>query len=382
MCTRRGGLEHAAIALALSATALAGGVDSPALRRYVDSLAAAAAPLSPAQSVAFLAEPTGDPGVKSLADQLRSVAPYLAEEDLSLAAAARAPRALTLSSSRGHFRGGLAVWQDDVFPIDHFVRSFETGQGPARGPRGALTRALTQPWFGWNRGTGGLVFRPSGADERLLEMLVASLPVGAATISLHRGTTAYEARLLELLAAPRDRPIEPNWRRKLETARQELLDHSRHMVQAWQSLVEDGTVPHSELELRSERDRTLAAWARESSEQADRAAGNSSDVHAYLAGSLAKLLRTSRFLGEFVTPDRERARLFAKGNVVSFAVRPAELCALRARGRLYVGLEKIGDHPAIELGLLAEEGEELQLVELLVRCFAGAALAGRSELFN
>lgn len=123
-------------------------------------------------------------------------------------------------------------------------------------------------------------------------------------------------------------------------------------------------------------------WQREL-EPAANMAKTPEEIRALLEVTLDRLLLQSSFIGEFVTPDQERAALFSKGKVVRFE---CELCQLREmlRGdRLYVGMEKIGEQPAVEVAFLPDRsGSAAQLREWLVESYSGSTEAAKSQLFN
>lgn len=343
------------------------GEDSRApLSDFLQRLAAAAEPLERSGYIAFLAEPETLDEVETastLSSQLGSLVPYLTEDDLSLEKARHSPQPLVMGSTPGHFRGGLAVWRDGVFPIDHFARR--------------QASALQQPWFE-REPAGDFRHHATGAAAAILERSLQDLPAGTGRITLHRGTTAYESLLLEL--AHREGPIEDPDLAAVRAAMTRIVDHDRVVLESWETLQREGHVEAAEVEIK--RQRYLASVERAGERERAMWDAVPGERRAVLLGSLSLLVEGSEFLGEFMTPDLERAQLFAKGRVVSFSVPVESLRKKLAAGELYVGLEKIGDAPAVEIGFLAGESGARDLATGLAEWFTRAAAAGDSQLFN
>ncbi len=354
--------------------AAGGAVEPPPLPEYLEKLERAAKPLTPREGGAFLSGPAGGVEGSSMSKQLRSVGPHLRAHDLSLEAAATSPQLLKIGSARGFQRGGLAVWKNDVFPVDYFVRRHAEGARAEIGKR--------EPWFRWDASRSEFEFRDSGSNARLLE-LVRNGRKSPEKIALYRGTTAYEALLLELGRDATGAARDASWREALRSTLREIVDYKKSTLAAYVELAREGMVTETDARTRQAKYDAVVRLAEDRISTAERAR-TADQIRAFARDSLDRLLADGSFGGGFVTPDPDRAAMFAKGRVVRFDVPFEELDRLLRSDRLYVGLEAIDQQPAVEIGFLppADGAGGERLGDLLLRSFSTSTAAGSSQLFN
>ena len=361
---------------------------NPALKDYLQALLVAATPLDGNASAVFLS-PGRDPAEKpTLASNLDELIRYLEDfEPFSLESAQRKPQAFTLGGTRNNKRGGMVVWRNDIFPVDFFVRrnaDWRTAGG--KDARRFLSDLQRQPWFQWD----GRAFtcRPTGAGERILAMFKAASGNSQGT-SLYRGTTTYEALVLEYgQALATRRPLDPNWRESLKAARAEIAAHAEKFYRAYEKgIAEKWATPDMVAEKRAKWE-TVVKRNQDLAQKAD-AAKDDAAIRTYLRECMIGLLSQGDFCGLFTTPDRERAKLFSKGRVLEFALDWGKVAEIQKTGRLYIGFEKMGngngEDVQVEIAFLGAGDDPAGtrwLADVVISAFRGSKPEQTSQLFN
>ncbi len=364
-----------------SSSAASTALTAPPIQDFLQALIDACAGLTPERTRCFLAEAPSAPTVRALGEHIATEKKYLQEQDSPLPAALQSPKAWKMGDSRGHQRGGMALWRNDVFPNDFFVAQFASSRQSAAAGADVRERIGRQPWMEWDAARGSLAFHADGASRRLLDHLQQQL--GGTSVTLYRGTSLLESTLLDVQQQAARGTVPSGWQATLRAALQQPVDHARKEVAAWEGLVKDRLVEPVELD---DKQRALAA-AQAFGDQIDaaaRAATTPAAVESFARKALATLIEQGRFGGEFVTPDKERAAAFSKGKVVQFDVTFDALRAQLDKGALYVGLEQIGDRPAVELAFLPDAGsnDARGVVATLTQAYAGSTDAAASQLFH
>src|SRR5690606_36283907 len=99
------------------------------------------------------------------------------------------------------FGGGAALLRNNVFPNEFFNR-FYAERIPSDRSQNSLKawwRGIidNQPWIEWSPSTQSMKVRPKGAQVQILTALTASTQ----SLKLYRGTTTFEASMLDLIRA-------------------------------------------------------------------------------------------------------------------------------------------------------------------------------------
>ena len=377
------------MALALLAAGTMVSAATPPLKDYLKALFEAAESLDGNASAIFLS-PGRDPSEKpTLAASLDELIRYMEDcEPFSLESAQRKPQAFTLGGTRNNWRGGMVVWRNDVFPVDFFVRkngNWRTAGGSD--VRRFLGNLQRQPWFEWNS-QRTFTYRPTGAANRIFAQL-RSVTGGSKGLRLFRGTTTYEALLFEFgQTLANRRPLDPKWRERLKSARDEIAAHFEKFYRAYEKGVAEKWATPAEVKEHREKWEVVVK-RNESLNQKAASAKDESAIRDYLRNCLVGLLSQGEFCGLFTTPDPERAKLFSKGRVLDFAFEWGILKELQKAGRLYVGFEKMRDHSGedvqVEIGFLGA-GNDLNgtrwLADIIMSAFRSSKTEKNSELFN
>jgi hypothetical protein len=363
----------------------------PNLKDYLTALSAAAKPLDGERSANFLSpgrDPEERPTLSASVDEMiRYYDDEMSRTLLSLEKAAVSPQAFTLGGTMNCKRGGMIVWRNDIFAADFFVRRHGAWQKAGSVNAGKLVSGLLcQPWF--NLDGVSFVYRPSGAGARILQFMKAAAGKEKG-LRLYRGTTDFEAQVLEIgrkLAARES--LDPRWREELKTNLQKIADHAEKFYRAYEKGISEGWAKPADTEEKKQKWQAVVKRNQEIMRGAEWAKDDD-QVRNFVRGTLTGILSQGEFCGIFTTPDRKRAKLFSKGRVVEFAPSWEALEGLLARGKLYVGFEKMyegGDKESVqvEIGFMGAGGEEEagRLVDIISRSYRGSSPEKPTELFN
>lgn len=326
---------------------------------------------------------------QSLSKILLGEGAYLSKEELPLDQAWKIPQAVVLGGSpRYSGKGGLVTWKNDVFPSDFFVRHHDK---PTKKQGVKIDNLFTdlesQPWFQWKN--SAFSFKTSGASARILDLLLASQK-NSRTVTVYRGTTRYEALLLNLNRQLTSNTFPHDWREQLKLAFNEIANHAYESLKANEQLdtefpgtfLKDIAIQRRSLERTLKLGKTLARLQAQ--------AGSSPDqVRETISASLFLLLKQGTFYGLFTTPDRNRAAEFSKGEVVELRLSAEQLKKLLQVGNAYIGFESFEISkgvfsPSIEIALFAKGNEKSisETMDIILDSFVKAEPHVPSQIFN
>jgi len=328
---------------------------------------------------------------QSLSISLNEVIRYYTEDEFSYDSSLTKPQTLVVGGRPAYRgKGGFVVWSNDVFPSDFFVRQSDLLSSSKSKLVSTLPGNLQkQPWFAWDSKTAKLVYSQSGAAQQILTKVVATAR-DHTKLPLFRGTTPYEALVFQVNREIEQSRLVEDWRERLTKAFNENVSYAKQEVESYEKLEKD-----SPGDFKSELKEAVSGYKRVLNLQKKLTSvqgftgNNPEQVKKALRLSLAMLLNQGDFLGLFTTPDRSRAELFSKGQVIEFVMSVDKLQEALKSGEAYIGFESFEVtqakyQPAIEIALfsLPKSPNGDAIIELIFQSFAEATPTAASTIFN
>lgn len=267
-------------------------------------------------------------------------------------------RALRIPVKGDQFGGGPVAFGADVFANENFKWRFSVEVPEDRSATSLqawwFPITLRQPWLEWRSEENKFVWHAEDAQTRLLCRLLQRGP----TVRLFRGTILQEATLLDALKSAL-LPLAENNVRAVQSKLLELMESSRLIAEYYRT--RDGAASFKALKAQRTLD-SITSWSKEF----DSGRLSSAQLAEQLKVLLEAKMRGTDYGAFFTSSERERAKGFVKGALLTFEFPVAVLLELNRRHLLYVGIEndiEIAFLPGLELPIFVDGFRSFERME-------------------
>lgn len=258
-------------------------------------------------------------------------------------------RALRVPVKGDRYGGGSIAFGGDLYVNENFKWRFSV-EVPEDRSSASLKAwwfpiTIQQPWLEWRADESKFLWHAEDAQTRVLCRLLQR----GSTVKLYRGTILQEATLLEALKSALQFAVS-NAPKILQWKLFELVEASRLVVEYYKA--RDGATSTKTLNAQSILDDLSLLSKNFESGQVSTA-----QLTGQLKALLDEKMRGTDYGAFFTSLERERAKGFAKGALLTFEFPVSVLLDLSRRHLLYVGIEndiEIAFLPGMELTVFVD----------------------------